>query len=106
MAQARIGLVHLSDEHIGFADLCSANDSIEAPISHTRSFTHTHHRTHTTAHTATRTPDHLTSQHRCDSRIVLLYPMVDYVLRNHWHPKLKVYGDKVRWFPLGHGSGM
>jgi hypothetical protein len=30
---------------------------------------------------------------------------VDYVLRNHWHPKLQVYGDKVKWFPLGHGSG-
>ncbi len=104
MGQARIGLVHLSDEHIGFADLCSAEDSIDAPISHTRSLTHTHVRTpRTTAHA------HLTldkSRHRCDSRVVLLYPMVDYVLRNHWHPKLKVYGDKVRWFPLGHGSGM
>jgi hypothetical protein len=35
-ASARIGLVHMSDEHIGFADLCPADDEIHAPISHIR----------------------------------------------------------------------
>jgi hypothetical protein len=90
--------VHLSDEHIGFADLCPPDDNIDAPVSNIR-----------WEPWPKCIPGVLVNLNprprRCDSRLVLLYPNVDYVLRNHWHPKLRVYGNKVVWFPLGHASG-
>lgn len=92
---ARIGLIHLSDEHIGYGDLCPKDDSVDAPISLIRYLYELNCASSCNSD----------SINRCDSRLVLMYPQFDYILRNHWHPKLKMYGDKIRWFPLGHSTG-